>query len=822
MSKTRGLAAAVFACAVIALAHSAASAADKCLEGASAASDAAQIGAVRTTIDTFCDCDAFDGLTPATTHGKYVKCAGTVVTAKAKIGKLRNECKGFVKKLYAKSRCGFKSTSNGDKVPCVKKLASTGKVTCAVKPELSCTSKPGIYTQAPCSDSITCTDAGDSNANLILDTADSGLCVETLGPIVGTTQTIPSEATPPNTPGTTGVVVTNLGLLAQFGPEFSLNNAMFTRYRYARRSGEPDAILVLVPGFAGGATGFKILAENVIERARIDEDLILEVWAVDRRTNQLEDLVGLQIAERYEDPFVAMDFLFGDYMGFADLSTVLDSGAGAPKRRAIYYNSAGSDTAYMANWTNLVFSQDIDAVIEEARTRALNDNVFLGGHSAGTGFIARYAATDFNLTGVGPAEPGYAKVRGLVLFDGGGGSTGGTPLTADTLDRIEAKANGGNYGALLANAGRCQDGTTPCMLATEAADCGTQTIPKCTLPVPAYTTGLGVLPLSPQLLATVEVAGIQAMNDLEGTQFLLQVDQSGPDTSAIDLVPPIGILAILPSGNVAAGIGNFLDDDGLAASSGAFFVATSLGGPGPVVSGLGTWYDFDDSGLFPACPGAGCITPNNGAAPVALPASVWGQEKEVTRMDRMAAGLGAGGSNFTDWYYPQAGPSTTSVAGVCSGLAGTCTVGNVGAACSGGTQAAANAQCNQSVNLDSTALSVGRGRRDIENLTQAANIDVPVIAFGGSNGLTPVPGNFVAFGNSIGTCAAPSCDGSTPRVVDASTPNPAFPTLGDVSGGFEVYISEGYAHVDVLTGEDDANNQIVGPLTAFLGRNVLP
>ena len=28
-----------------------------------------------------------------------------------------------------------------------------------------------------------------------------------------------------------------------------------------------------------------------------------------------------------------------------------------------------------------------------------------------------------------------------------------------------------------------------------------------------------------------------------------------------------------------------------------------------------------------------------------------------------------------------------------------------------------------------------------------------------------------------------------PRVVDASTPNPAFPTFGDLAGGFEVYIS---------------------------------
>jgi len=135
------------------------------------------------------------------------------------------------------------------------------------------------------------------------------------------------------------------------------------------------------------------------------------------------------------------------------------------------------------------------------------------------------------------------------------------------------------------------------------------------------------------------------------------------------------------------------------------------------------------------------------------------------------------------------------------------------------TASTAQSVCGQSVNLDSTALSVGRGRRDIENLTQAASINIPVIGFGGSNGLAPVPGRYTPFAQSIGVCTAPSCNGA-PRVVDASTPNPAFPTFGDVNGGFEVYINEGFAHVDVLTAEDDVNNNVLAPLSAFIDRNV--
>ena len=33
-------------------------------------------------------------------------------------------------------------------------------------------------------------------------------------------------------------------------------------------------------------------------------------------------------------------------------------------------------------------------------------------------------------------------------------------------------------------------------------------------------------------------------------------------------------------------------------------------------------------------------------------------------------------------------------------------------------------------------------------------------------------------------------------------------------------MNEGFAHLDVLTAEDDANNNVVGPLSDFLARNI--
>jgi pimeloyl-ACP methyl ester carboxylesterase len=626
-----------------------------------------------------------------------------------------------------------------------------------------------------------------------------GLCSEQCTCPPATTVDIPSAAQPPHTPGSPGVVVTNTKLLTQFGSgPFSLNNARYTRFRLDDSDAKPDAILILVPGFEGGANNFRILAQNLLVRARDDHGLTLEVWGVDRRTNQLEDTAGLDLAEQAVDPLLGANWAFGDELGLP-----LDPRL---SRRAVFYN-AQDDVPFMADWTNLVFSRDIDAIVDAALDRARNRNVFLGGHSAGTAFTARYAATDFDVTPScdGTPEPGYAKLRGLVLLEGGGGSTGGgAALSDDSLDRMIAKFDGGLFGAVRDNAPRCVDGVTACTVASEATDCAGQEPAKCTLPTTAYALIPGVL--NPRVFAVSETSAIQSLTDLNTDQIVTQKNIGADGKSLQDTVPDLAGLKVIPPATTEGSFGYFLNKNGVIAPA-LSFVAMSVGEPGPTVDGLLTWRDILDGPL-----GMG---PDLGPPPTSLPAGRWGEDKEVTRLDRVLAAFYAGETNFADWYYPNAGPSTTSVTGKCS--ANVCVVGSVGASCT------ADAQCSQAINLDSTRLSapppLGRGRCDIENLTQAAKIDIPVIAFGGSAGLATVPGVYTPFAQSIGTCTAPSCDGSTPRVIDASSPNPAFPTFGDVAGGFEVYVNVGFAHLDVLTAEDNADNHVLGPLSDFLARN---
>ena len=588
---------------------------------------------------------------------------------------------------------------------------------------------------------------------------------------------LPSDAKPEHTPGSPGVSVANPKLIEMFGSaDFDLNNARYTRYHLSDQAeSQPDAIVVLVPGFEGGAATFAVLAESLIRRAKAESSMVVEVWAVDRRSNQVEDTVGLDLAEQEQDPSLGLDFLFGD-----DLELELD-----PRldRRAIFYNTS-DDVAFMSQWTTLVHSQDIDAVVEAARSAVRNANVFLGGHSAGTGFTARYAATDFNLDGGAP-EPGYQKLRGLVLLEGGGGGLPSEAPSEELLDQIEARFDGGLYAAVSSQEPRCINGETACTVATQAADCDAFENTSCTEPTDAYALVAGLL--SPQLLAVSEVAALEG--DLNGDVgiSILQADQNGIEgNNAVAKVAELTALTILlgtqPATSVAL-IGLFLDDDGMAAEL-ASFVATSLGTIGPTVEGVRTWLNYGDE--MPSD-----VLTDHGPAPTELAdAGRWGVEVESTDLEgHMIPSFYEGRTNFSDWYYPSSG------LGVVSGMG-----------------------------LDTTALSApvpqGRGRTDIENITQARNVNIPVIAFGGSNGGVAVPGRMLGYADSLAACSAPSCDGTTPRVVDREQPNTAFPTFGDAAGGFEVFISEGFSHVDVVAAEDDETNNVVAPLLRFIERNV--
>ena len=154
-----------------------------------------------------------------------------------------------------------------------------------------------------------------------------------------------------------------------------------------------EHVLVLIPGTDGGAGNFTLngqwLAKNVPD---------LQVWAVDRRENVLEDTS--MFAEGFAQT-KSLQEVFDYYLGWI-------TGATPPTH---YEFLDSSQYAFAKEWGMEVALNDVRAVVQKARKK--NKEVILGGHSVGASLAISYAAWDFN------GKPGYKDLEGTVLIDGG-------------------------------------------------------------------------------------------------------------------------------------------------------------------------------------------------------------------------------------------------------------------------------------------------------------------------------------------------------------------------------------------------------------------
>ena len=160
---------------------------------------------------------------------------------------------------------------------------------------------------------------------------------------------------------------------------------------------EPDRVLVLMPGTAGGAGNFTLVARYL--SSRVDG---LAVWALDRRSQVLEDTTVFEQALKDE---VTPDEAFDHYLGWLthpgdvpDHFTFLDT----------------KTVPFAKKWGMKVALEDARAVVKRAHDAVgKKGEVFLGGHSLGASLSAAYAAWDFD------GRAGYKDVDGIVMIDGG-------------------------------------------------------------------------------------------------------------------------------------------------------------------------------------------------------------------------------------------------------------------------------------------------------------------------------------------------------------------------------------------------------------------
>jgi len=535
------------------------------------------------------------------------------------------------------------------------------------------------------------------------------------------------------------------------GTGVDLNHVDYVRTRVASASGNPRVILVLIPGFLGGAGTFDPIARDLVRTSGGN----LEVWAVNRRSNQLEDRRGglhaSSMAEAAAGDAAKIDQALAEGVRFYFPTSDVD-GDGMPDGpftlpdalggNSDFIKLAQDDVRFGAYWGVDTYARDWRTLVLAARQVVGPEGlVIFGGHSMGTTWTGVFAAYDFD---IGPGvEAGYQLVDGLLLFEGGGtrGPSASAPDEATYLAAIDDLVND--------------------------------------------TTN--VLPDSDifleDLFGFVNAVDIGAAGELNGVAgTFAPTEPSVVQTTPLFGGIPINILLQAPMTNRSL-VGFFLDDE--FSTNGAFsasfgFSANGTNAFNPIeflVPGdfylaidegiRRTWIPFDSPRFDPADPNpltcppippppfpvanvdvgeTGCAIIDNGPRPAPTdPPTRWGVEREVTNIDDFTRALYETG-NQSEWYFIDGRPGLDLQFG-----------------------------------RDSSAL----GRPDLLNVTQNANVDVPVLAIGGSNGLAPTEASFANYLGSI-----------------ASTDT-------------TVVILEGYAHVDVLTATD---NEAVPPVVDFVNR----
>jgi pimeloyl-ACP methyl ester carboxylesterase len=158
-------------------------------------------------------------------------------------------------------------------------------------------------------------------------------------------------------------------------------------------SAKAKTVLVLVPGTNGGRGDFTLTARELVKDVPG-----LAVWAVDRRSQQLEDTSVFAGALAGT---VTPKAMFDYYAGWIADPTITPH----------YQPPDASKLGFAADWGLRVQLEDVKAVI--AKAHAGGRRVLLGGHSLGASVAVAYASWDFD------GKPGYKDVDGLVLIDGG-------------------------------------------------------------------------------------------------------------------------------------------------------------------------------------------------------------------------------------------------------------------------------------------------------------------------------------------------------------------------------------------------------------------
>lgn len=168
-------------------------------------------------------------------------------------------------------------------------------------------------------------------------------------------------------------------------------------------SSDADRILVAQPGILEGAGAFDSVARNTVaQAAKLGEHI--EFWALDRRSNCLEDRSGIQAGLDSGDPHRAVDYYYnGASVGGRKFAGFLDNSQYG------WLSKLGLEQTVR---------DEYDLLTAELPSPALRrSKVLCGGHSLGGVLTGYFAAWDFDGNAATTADAGYNQCAGYFALD---------------------------------------------------------------------------------------------------------------------------------------------------------------------------------------------------------------------------------------------------------------------------------------------------------------------------------------------------------------------------------------------------------------------
>lgn len=210
-------------------------------------------------------------------------------------------------------------------------------------------------------------------------------------------------------------------------PPSRCDTIQFLRFKLKNSSDtteDKDACLLMVPGVLEGANGFEYIARHLVYQAKVNQGLNLEVWAMDRRPNCLEDIdlepdleriyhEGVYDGQNYPTPQERHDKIVDLAVGYIYGGAPLENGSrfgGFLKNK---------DVPFLSEFGLKLNTEDMFKVIQtmvpdpETRRR----KVFVGGHSLGGIHTSMFAGWDLDGDPETIDDAGYMNCAGIFCFE---------------------------------------------------------------------------------------------------------------------------------------------------------------------------------------------------------------------------------------------------------------------------------------------------------------------------------------------------------------------------------------------------------------------